>query len=152
MININYKIINGDTMRKYYLFNISKDFYDVYKNNSYVLYKTLENLYNLKKENISYGVSLYKQICNRIDKKNIYNLYNDYILINYNKFLINENKEESVITIKNAYITYNTNMNFPPSMGNLYKINQKFFVVDFKNEDFFWLEEHIVLKSKYTLI
>jgi len=152
MISINYKIDDGDKMRKYYLFNISKEFYNIYKKNSYVLYKTLENLYNLKKENISYGVSLFNKICNKIDKIYIQSLYSDYIRINSDKYLVNEYREESVITIKNIYILYNTNMNFPPSMGKIYKNNKTIFVIDFKNEEYFWLEDHIVLKSKYTLI
>ena len=152
MININYKIINCDIVRKYYLFDINKEFYDVYKKNSYVIYKTLENLYNLKKENIKYGVTLFKQICNIIDKNYIHNLYSEYIRINNDKYLINENKEESVVTVRNPYVLYNTNMNFPPSMGKIYTANKFIFVVDFKNEDYFWLEDHIVLKSKYTLI
>ncbi len=80
-------------MRKYYLFNIRKEFYLVYKNNSYVLYKTLENLYKLKKENLSYGVSLFNQICDRIPKKQVENCFFEYIKINNDKFLINETKE-----------------------------------------------------------
>ena len=152
MSSINYKIINGDNMRKYYLFSIRREFYDVYKKNSYVLYKTLENLYSLKKENLQYGVSLFHQICNLIDKESMHLLFSEYIRVNKNKYLINEGKEESVIIIKNPYILYNTNMNLPPSMGKLYSDNKFIFVIDFKNEDYFWLEDHIVLKSKYTLI
>lgn len=139
-------------MRKYYLFNIRKEFYLVYKNNSYVLYKTLENLYKLKKENLSYGVSLFNQICDRIPKKQVKNCFLEYIKINNDKFLINETKEESLVTIKNSCILYNTNMNYPKSMGSIYSSNMCIFVVDFKNEDYFWLDEHIVIKNKYTLI
>lgn len=149
---INYKIINGDNMRKYYLFSIRREFYNVYKKNSYVLYKTLENLYNLKSENLMYGISLFNQICNRIDKTNINILFSQYIRINNDKYLINEGKEETIVTIKNPYILYNTNMNFPDSMGRIYCLDKYIFVIDFKNEDYFWLDEHIVLKNKYTLI
>ncbi len=149
---INYKIINGDNMRKYYLFSIRREFYNVYKKNSYVLYKTLENLYSLKKENLQYGVALFNQICNLIDKDNIHSIFSEYIKINENKYLVNEKKEETIITIRNPYILYNTNMNFPPSMAKLYSDNKFIFVIDFKNKDYFWLDEHIVIKSKYTLI
>ena len=74
------------------------------------------------------------------------------IKINNDKFLINETKEESLVTIKNSCILYNTNMNYPKSMGSIYSSNMCIFVVDFKNEDYFWLDEHIVIKNKYTLI
>ena len=40
-------------MRKYYLFIIKKEYYNLYRNNSESLYKTLENLFFMKNNNIS---------------------------------------------------------------------------------------------------
>ena len=99
-------------MKKFYLFEIRKEFYQVYKKNSFVLYKTLENLHNLQRENLNYGISLFNQICNIIDKKNINNKLIDYIKINDDKYLVNEYNEETIITIKNTYICYNTNRHY----------------------------------------
>jgi len=66
-------------MRKYYLFIIKTDYYKNYKNNSFVLYNTLRNLYVLDRKNFSYGVSLYNSICQLISK----NLLTNYIKRKY---------------------------------------------------------------------
>ena len=139
-------------MKKFYLFEIRKEFYKIYKKNSFVLYKTLENLHNLQRENLNYGISLFNQICNIIDKKNINNKLIDYIKINDDKYLVNEYNEETIITIKNTYICYNTNMDIPKSMSKIYSTDKHFFVIDFKEKDYFWLSDHITSKSKYTII
>ena len=139
-------------LRKYYLFEIRNEFYNVYKKNPYVLYKTLENLHNLKNENLYYGITLFKQICENINKYEINLKLNQYIKINKDRYLVNEFAEESIIEVKNTYIFYNTNLNLPNSLSNIYDKNRHIFIVDFKNEDYFWLEEHIMLNNKYTVI
>ncbi|MCM1371257.1 MAG: hypothetical protein NC181_05165 [Clostridium sp.] len=139
-------------MKKYYLFEIRHEFYKVYKKNSYALFKTLENLHKLKKEDLSYGISIFNQICLRVNKKDICSGFNEYIRINNDKFLINEHQEESVVTVKNSCILYTTNVTLPPSMAIIYPKYKYIFVVDFKNKEYFWLEEHIGLKNKYMVI
>ena len=62
-------------MRKYYLFTIKKDYYGVYQKNPLVLYKTLENLYKLKKDDLDYGYTLYNQICDVIDVERLKNYF-----------------------------------------------------------------------------
>ena len=52
-----------NNMRKYYIFIIRNDFYKIYKNNSLVLYKTLENLYKINSNDFGYGISIYNQLC-----------------------------------------------------------------------------------------
>ena len=76
-------------MRKYFLFSIRKEYYDIYYKNPLVLYKTLENLYHLKKENLSYGLSLYKQICNIIDVERLKSYFEQVCLEKKNnKYLL----------------------------------------------------------------
>ena len=65
-------------MRKFYIFNISNDYY---KFNAQILYKSLENIYHLNKDNIKYGADLYYKITSPIA--------NNYL---NNKFL-NNNKD-----------------------------------------------------------
>ena len=47
-----YTII-GDNMRKYYLFAIKSEYSELYSKNPYILYKIIENLYKLKKEDLA---------------------------------------------------------------------------------------------------
>lgn len=134
-------------MKKYYIFSIKKDYA-----NSYVLYKMLENLYYLKHSNIDYGLELYNQICNYIDKDKICICFNKYIKINNKKFLINELLEESVVNIRPSCITYNTNLDYPPSFNKLGNYDRNLFICDFSNKKYFWLNKHNIIKTKYTLI
>ena len=50
-------------MQTYLLFGIHDYFYNIYQENTKVLYKTFENLYRMRGNDLNYGVSLYKQIC-----------------------------------------------------------------------------------------
>ena len=64
-------------MKKYYLFVIKNDYYRIYRKNPYILYKILERLYMLEKYDFSYGISLYKQLCQPFGVK----LLKNYIII-----------------------------------------------------------------------
>ena len=134
-------------MKKYYIFSIKNNF-----NDSYVLYKMLESLYNLKFENIEYGLELYNEICNLIDKEKISFCLNKYIKINNSKFLINELIEESVVNVRTSCITYNTNLDLPPSFNRISNYDKNLFICDFNNKKYFWLDKHNGIKTKYTLI
>ena len=68
-------------MRKYYLFIIKLEYTKKYKNKSYVLYKILENLYNLRTYDFSYGVNIYKQICLPFAVKVLKNYINNPICL-----------------------------------------------------------------------
>ena len=77
-------------MQTYHLFAIKKEFYKIYKNNSYSLYKVLYNLYNLNKIDLNYGITLYNQLCYPINTKKIkqyFELLNN-IRKGNNKYLI----------------------------------------------------------------
>lgn len=133
-------------MRKYYLFIIKNDYYKNYKNNSFVLYNTLRNLYTLDKRNFSYGVSLYNSVCQLISK----NLLMNYIQRKYRHKRINKkilkilsNKESTAIQINKSCIVVLTNINMPEVFKTFYIYNKKIFVCDFYTEDYFWLSDYI---------
>lgn len=137
-------------MRKYYLFMIKNDYYQVYKRNSQVLYRTLENLYQLSKPNFQYGVSLFDNICqpfsvkllnNYIKNRIPYQMYSDKVIELYSA------QEKMKLQINYATIIIVSNVNFPSifKVFNIY--NKRIFVCDFQNEDYFWLNEQ-TLKRK----
>lgn len=128
-------------MRKYYLFIIDKDFKNVYLKNTDVLYHTLYNLYKLKKDDLRFGISIYNQLCKIFNKK----LLIKYLKEKYNlkstkdKFYLISNKEELLIKINYSCVIIYTNVNIPAMFKIMYLYNKNIFVVDFKNEDYFWL-------------
>ena len=128
-------------MKKYYLFIIKKDYINLYKNKSYILYKILENLY--RTYDFSYGINIYNQLCNKISVK----LLNGYIKDRLRHKKINNiiklthTKEKTYIEIKYPCIIIYTNT----KKSNIFKIfniyNRNIFVCDFDNKDYFWLKD-----------
>lgn len=126
-------------MRKYYIFIIRKEFYKIYKNNSLVLYKTLENLYNLNLTNFGYGVSIYNQLCLTFNPE----VLNNYFLRKFNNYKYNKHfiiSEQVIIEIHRSCIVLLTKKNVPNIMKYLLYYNKYLFVCDFDNKDYFWLE------------
>lgn len=115
----------------------------LYRNKSYVLYKVLENLYTTY--DFSYGINIYKQLCNKISVK----LLNSYIKDRLKHKKINNiiklesNKEKTYVEIKYSCIVVYTNT----KKSNIFKIfniyNRNIFVCDFKNKDYFWLNNYL---------
>lgn len=133
-------------MRKYYLFVINDYFYDSYKDNPLALYKTLENLYNLK-DNFNYGTSLYKQICNVIDvdtlENYITNKYSNIKSVDKHNILF----KDTLIKLAHPCIIIYTSKNIPNILRSLVYYSNNIFICDFNNNDYFWLSS-IYTKSK----
>lgn len=134
-------------MRKYYLFTIQKDFSNVYKNNSYVLYKTLENLWKIKKTDFSYGLSLYNALCQTfdVDLLNHYfrQKYKPHIISKKNRHILYNRSQRCYVLIELHYscIIVLSNINMPSILKDFNYYNRNIFVCDFINEDFFWLNK-----------
>lgn len=133
-------------MRKYYLFTIQKDFHEIYKNNSYVLYKTLENLWKMKSKDFSYGLSLYESLCQVFDvpllNRYLKNKYYEQIRSSKNRHIIYSKDKKSYVLIEINYscIIVLTNINMPNILRDFNYYSRYIFVCDFINEDFFWLD------------
>ena len=134
-------------MRHFYIFNINDELININKTNPYILFKTLDSLYNLNKNNINYGISIYKNLTKPINKNNINSsLFKNFKKdVNYTKFMYNHfynnyySDETSNLYINNSYIKLDTTSVKPSFFNFLNKYNH-FFVCDFENKDFFWLE------------
>ncbi len=127
-------------MKTYHIFAIKKNIYNTYKNKEYSLYKILFNLYNLNKEDINYGLTLYNQICYPINKK----IVEEYLeFTNYrkgkNKYMISDTKNIAVLIIKPSNIIYKSNIinkDITYILNNYYKY---LFICNFKEKDYKWL-------------
>lgn len=126
-------------MRKYYLFNIKEEFSRIYKHNPYGLYKTIENLYNLK--TVKYEVALFNEICNLIDEGVIeYYIEHSYEYKKHNnKYLINS----TLIEINRSCIIVESDYNIPRIFTCLNIYSKNFIVIDFNNRDYFWLNKYV---------
>ena len=140
-------IDSGDDMRLYYVFNVKSDIAKLYKNKSASLYKILENIYYMHQEDINYGFAIFKQITNRIKVMELSNelyikLHKDlvYSKIN-NEHIINDlyHDEVSVLKIKNSHMIIESNKSYSSFFNILNEINNDYFVCDFKEKDFFFM-------------
>jgi len=136
-------------MRKYYLFLVKKEYYSMYKNKSYVLYKLLENLKNIETYDFSYGINIFHQLCLPFSVKVLSNYIENRInfkRINLKIIKIDSKFENTYLQINYSCIVIKTNINMPQifKIFNIYSKN--IMVCDFENQDYFWLNDHI--KSK----
>lgn len=128
-------------MNKYHIFAIKKEVYNVYKNNEYSLFKLLYNLYNLNKTDLNYGITLYNQLCDPINKKKV----EEYIeLLNNirkgkNKYMITESNKHSILIIKYSNIIYLTEKISNNITYILNNYNKFLFVCEFNKKEYNWL-------------
>lgn len=134
-------------MRKFYIFNINYEFTILNNDNGFDLYKQMESIHNLDKDNFYNAIKLYETIAHTIDKndlnKEIYKKYKDnYFYTKYkNTHMINNyyRKEESKLTINKAYLILESNVIKPTFLKDLK--NKCLFACDFDNKDYFWLDK-----------
>ena len=138
-------------MKKYYLFVIKNEYYKVYMKTPYVLYKILENLYELERYDFSYGVSLYEQLCQPFSVK----LLNNYVKNKYKCYIINKKiiqlkslVEKTFVQIGYATIIVFTDTEMPEIMKTFNTYNRKIFVCDFEHNKYFWLNHKVSKNSK----
>lgn len=124
-------------MRKYYLFVIRKEIYEIYKHRPESLFQTLKNLYTLDSKDFEYGISLYHQLCEPFDVKRL----EDYMQEKYHL-----EKKGTIFLYKNNYllikpcrVIIKTNVNLPNIFLDFKCYNRLIFVVDFDFYDYFFL-------------
>lgn len=137
-------------MQTYHLFVIKKEFYKIYKNNSYSLYKVLYNLYNLNKSDLNYGITLYNQLCYPVNIKKLKQYFEllDNTRKGNNKYLITYKNNKSLIILRPSRIIYKTTNIDEFSAYILDNYYKYLFACNFKRKDFYWINEKIKL-NKY---
>ena len=135
-------------MRTFYLFKINKEFITLSEKRPYNLYKTMEDIYNLKEDELNIGYTMFRQIISPFDKEKM----NNYIFHNYkdddhytkynNNHMINNfyTDEQSKLVVNKTFLMLKTTKVKPTFFDDL-KNDTAIFVCDFKNKDYFWLEE-----------
>ena len=122
------------------------------KNNPYHLFKAMEDIHNFDTEEIDVAYDLFMQIVKPFDKSKINNKIfneckdNDFYSKFHNVHRI-QNKyipEDSMLVINKAFLLLESNILKPAFLNTLKEYNN-LFVCDFKNKDYFWLNELVCL-------
>ena len=129
---------------------IKKELTILTKETPYNLYKTIDSLYYIDSTNSSVSFDLFENIFSKMDKeyinRRIYNLFSNYKYYSYDKYTdthIINNKyrpEYTKLKVYNGYIVLKSNTIHPTLLVN-YLMSDNLFVCDFKNKDYFWLDE-----------
>ena len=98
---------------------------------------------------LTYAYNLFKQICISIDTLSLNNklylkMHNDlvYTKINNEHIINNLYKDEvSVLKVRKSHLVLDCNGSYSTFFNFLYKFNGNLFICDFKNCDYFFLNE-----------
>jgi len=150
-------------MKVYFIFDVKKEFINLYKGNERVLYHILRQIYYLEKEEVEYGYNLFNQLINKIPKQDL----DRKIFIKYHQdipyskrgdthYINNLYKDEvSRLTIKNSYIKLELEQKTSTFLSILPDFSNNYFICDFKNHNYYFLEtkeeQHIHKNYTYLL-
>lgn len=141
-------------MRVFYLFNINDSFYSLYKDLPSSLFNILKQVHRIVPSDLNYAMNIFYQVNEdvpkeELDKKIFLELHQDSTykkegdIHYYNNMYFNE---ESSMEIKHNYIKIKSSKDLSYFFRILISYNLNYFVCDFKNQDYFFLES---LESVY---
>ncbi len=136
-------------MRTFYIFRMKREFVNLYRESPNSLFHVLKHLYYMKRHEMDYGFNLFHQLTERIEKekldREIYIQFHQEMIYtkNHQEHIINNlyKDEVSILTIKNAYIFITANKNYSSFFGVIGNLGDEYFVCDFANQDYFWINE-----------
>lgn len=142
-------------MRVFYLFDVNDNFYNMYKEYPFKLYKMFEDIYLTSKYDKDLASGMYEQITYKYNKP----FMNNYIknknkldIYYYNKdnmHIISSRYDYSKLFVNTYYIKIKSNLNFTNFFRHINSYSSNIFVCDFDNNDYFWLEKVIKLDDKF---
>ncbi|MBR1936114.1 MAG: sporulation inhibitor of replication protein SirA [Bacilli bacterium] len=137
-------------MKVYYIFNVKKEFVNLYQDTPSILFSILKNIYYLDTKEVDYGYHLLKQLIlpfkkNELDRKLYIKLHQDipYSKRNDIHYINNLYRNEiSRLKINNYYIRLEVEQNFSSFFDILNKDFNNLFVCSFNKTDFFFLQDY----------
>lgn len=137
-------------MRTFYVFKINKEMTILTKDTPYNLYKTIEHLYYLDSYNMDISFKIFNDLFSPFDKeyinKRIKSLFknNKYYIYDNNIHYINNKyrPENTCLKVFKSHILIKTDAVNPTLLIN-YLMTDNLFVCDFKNKNYFWLNEFV---------
>ena len=139
-------------MRTFFIFDINDSYYSLYKDYPYSIYNLLNQIYKLKDNNLIFSKNLLLQLVNKIDKEIIdkdlfLRLHKDLPYSKrgekhmFNNFYFGE---ITSMVVHNNYIKIKSSKDQNYFLKNLNYYNKHFFVCDFNNGDYFFLDNILV--------
>lgn len=122
------------------------------KKNPHHLFRAMEDIHNFDEKDVNLAYDLFVQIAKPFDKSKINNKVfsdaknNDFYSKFHNVHRI-QNKyipEDSVLIVNKTFLLLETNI-LKPTFFDTLKEYKNLFVCDFKNKDYFWLNELVCL-------
>ncbi len=134
-------------MKVYYIFNIKKEFINLYKDSPSVLYSILKNIYYLEKTEVEYGYNVFNQLTERLDKnkidRDLFIKFHQSIPYTKRKDIhcINNlyKNEISKLKVNNTYLKLELEQNYSTFFDILREELDNLFVCSFQKCDFFFL-------------
>ena len=135
-------------MYTYYIFNIKEEFKDLYGDNPSGLYNILNNIKNIKYDEANFGITFLKQLTRKIEKQHLDN----YLFIKMHKEAFYSKKENihyysdgilneiSNLEVMNSCIRIITNKENSIFIKYLERYSTNFFICDFKNTNFYFID------------
>ena len=138
-------------MRKFYMFSIQKKYQGETLKDLKSIYSILENLYYLNTNKFNYGISIYNQLCKKINSELLLKTLkkSPNYTIKGNRVILNE-LEKSILEINNCCLILYTNANISSFFKYINVVENSIFVCDFENNDFFWLKK--VIRTNLKII
>lgn len=135
-------------MRTFYIFKIKNEYATLTKNNPYSLFRMLEFIYNLDKNEVSRGADLFYKMVESLNNKSLdvqlFKKHKENYF--YTKFKnihqVNNfyKKEESKLIVRTHYLLLESSIIKPTFLEDLQDL-PNLFLCDFENKDYFWLEK-----------
>lgn len=139
-------------MRTFYIFKIRKEITILTKETPYNLYKTIDNLYYMDTYDMGVSFKIYDNLFDTFNRdyvnNRIYNLFRNYRYYSYDdkkdihKINNKYRPENSILKVYKSHIVLKSDVIKPTLLTN-YLMNDNLFVCDFKNKDYFWLNEFV---------
>ncbi len=136
-------------MRTYYAFIIKDSLIHFYSKKPYSLYRILEQIYNLKSNDVVLGYRLLEQVTTpfglRKTNQFIYNRY--YNELSYSKSELGHiiknlySEEITLLKVFNSHVRIKSNINYSSFFDSIKNYNKNIFICDFENRDYFWIDK-----------
>ena len=137
-------------MRTFYIFKIKRELTILTKETPYNLFRTIENLYYLDNDSLGVSFKIYNDLFDIFDKEYINKRINKLFQNNRHystdgdtHYINNKYKpENTILKVYRSHIILKSDVIKPTLLVN-YLMVDNLFVCDFKNKDYFWLNEFV---------
>lgn len=135
-------------MRQFFIFKIKDEFAILTKKNPNHLYRTLEQIYYVDRNDLELGIDLFEKMVEKLNPKQIdidlFKKYKEnYFYTKYrniHQICDVYRHEKTKLTVNRTYLEMESSVPRPSFLKELSNVKNLFFC-DFENKDYFWLDK-----------